>query len=255
MWTKRLRWNVDKVNDVANWHLHCQSSSTADRITSKRVMRRKNRTRRPRARGYNVLSSVFVTSFSSFIARSQNNTLQYHSVESSGTPIRSDQINRMTQSSLFVTLPMELVYRICDQLDPFDILMSVRDVCTRWNGIIDTYCPYQVIFISICFEGTEREREKVKWSSSVVCVECQWHLRALFSSLFSSMDEEEHKIPSRSTIISISMHRNIHRSPCMTSYELSKEIQANVFNHCQCNTIFLIKELFKHLLMRSRVIQ
>ena len=43
-----------------------------------------------------------------------------------------------------LTLPIELVYRVLDHLNPSDILLSVRDVCTRLDAISDTYYPYQV---------------------------------------------------------------------------------------------------------------
>jgi len=46
-----------------------------------------------------------------------------------------------------LTLPVELVYRILDNLDSLTILLSVRGVCTRLNLISDTYHPYQVNFI------------------------------------------------------------------------------------------------------------
>jgi len=42
------------------------------------------------------------------------------------------------------TLPVELIYRILDNLDELTILLSVRDVCTRLNAITDTYYRYQV---------------------------------------------------------------------------------------------------------------
>ena len=44
----------------------------------------------------------------------------------------------------FPTLPIHLVYCILDNLRPVDILMSVCNVCTRLNLIIDSYRPYQV---------------------------------------------------------------------------------------------------------------
>lgn len=50
--------------------------------------------------------------------------------------------DRVTPSLL--TLPVELVYRILDNLDGLTILFSVRDVCTRLNAITNTYYPYQV---------------------------------------------------------------------------------------------------------------
>jgi len=52
--------------------------------------------------------------------------------------------NKMTLS--LHTLPVELVYRILDNLDDLTIFMSCRDICTRLNTITDTYYRYQVIF-------------------------------------------------------------------------------------------------------------
>ena len=45
---------------------------------------------------------------------------------------------------LLLTLPIESVYGILDQLDPIDIFLSARDVCSRLNAITDTYRPYTV---------------------------------------------------------------------------------------------------------------
>ena len=42
------------------------------------------------------------------------------------------------------TLPIELVCRILDHLDLYDILLSVRNVCSRLNAITDIYHPYAV---------------------------------------------------------------------------------------------------------------
>jgi hypothetical protein len=47
------------------------------------------------------------------------------------------------------TLPIELVYRILDNLDYRHIFLSCRNVCRRLNGIIDTYHRYKVIIDSI----------------------------------------------------------------------------------------------------------
>jgi hypothetical protein len=47
------------------------------------------------------------------------------------------------------TLPVELIYRIMDNLDAEALLVSFRDVCTRINAIMDTYEPYTVYFILI----------------------------------------------------------------------------------------------------------
>ena len=43
-----------------------------------------------------------------------------------------------------LTLPVDLVYCILDNLQPEDVFMSVCNVCTRFNSIIDSYSPYQV---------------------------------------------------------------------------------------------------------------
>ncbi len=52
--------------------------------------------------------------------------------------------------STFLTLPVELVYRILDHLDVSTILLSVRDTCSRLNAIIDTYHRYKVNFSITC---------------------------------------------------------------------------------------------------------
>lgn len=44
------------------------------------------------------------------------------------------------------TLPVELVYRILDNLDDHQIFLSCINVCVRLNVIIDTYDRYKVIF-------------------------------------------------------------------------------------------------------------
>ena len=46
-------------------------------------------------------------------------------------------------------LPVELIYRIFDCLGLFDLLISVRNVCTHLDRITDTYDAYQVKFIII----------------------------------------------------------------------------------------------------------
>ncbi len=43
-----------------------------------------------------------------------------------------------------LTLPVELVYRILDQFEPLEILLSFRDVSAHLNLITDTYHQYQV---------------------------------------------------------------------------------------------------------------
>ncbi|CAF1357999.1 unnamed protein product [Rotaria sordida] len=45
----------------------------------------------------------------------------------------------------FLTLPVELVYRILDKLDTFTILCSMLNVCTRINVIVDDYRQHPII--------------------------------------------------------------------------------------------------------------
>ena len=47
----------------------------------------------------------------------------------------------------FLTLPVELVYRILDYLDDWSLICSIRNVCTRTDAIIDSYYRYQVSYL------------------------------------------------------------------------------------------------------------
>lgn len=42
------------------------------------------------------------------------------------------------------TLPVEVLYRIMNHLDDFNILCTMRNVCTRINTIMDNYRRYKV---------------------------------------------------------------------------------------------------------------
>ncbi|CAF4939473.1 unnamed protein product [Rotaria magnacalcarata] len=50
----------------------------------------------------------------------------------------------LTPSSL-LELPVELVYRILENLDYVTILCSVHNVCTRLNMITGSYAPYKTM--------------------------------------------------------------------------------------------------------------
>jgi len=50
------------------------------------------------------------------------------------------------RTSLFHKLTIEIVYRILDQ---FHIFCSMRNVCLRFNQIIDHYHRYQVNLLSV----------------------------------------------------------------------------------------------------------
>lgn len=52
-------------------------------------------------------------------------------------------ISRKFSASL-QTLPIELVYRILDELDESTLLLSCYNVCTKLNMIINTYRRYCV---------------------------------------------------------------------------------------------------------------
>jgi len=52
----------------------------------------------------------------------------------------------INMASSLLKLPVELVYRILDNLDEKAMFLSIRNVCTRLNTIIDTYHRYQVNF-------------------------------------------------------------------------------------------------------------
>ena len=56
------------------------------------------------------------------------------------------------------TLPVEIIYRILDDLDVDNILISCRNVCQRLNDIIDTYHRYRVIFITLSINSHPSER-------------------------------------------------------------------------------------------------
>ncbi|CAF3998212.1 unnamed protein product [Rotaria magnacalcarata] len=53
-------------------------------------------------------------------------------------------MSRDVTSSL-LTLPVELIYRILDNLDDFTFLCSTRNVCQRLNYITDAYHRYQTL--------------------------------------------------------------------------------------------------------------
>jgi hypothetical protein len=52
--------------------------------------------------------------------------------------------NRNNES--FLTLPVELIQCILDKLDLLTILLSFRNVCQRFNLIVDSYNRYKVSF-------------------------------------------------------------------------------------------------------------
>ena len=59
-------------------------------------------------------------------------------------------------------LPIELIFRIFDQLDLLDLLISVRDVCVQWNQIIEIYHRFQVNFLSVHPKESVFHRRAIK---------------------------------------------------------------------------------------------
>jgi len=65
-----------------------------------------------------------------------------------------------------LTLPVEIFYRILDKLDILTILLSCRNVCTRFNTIINTYHPYSVSFniiFSLVIQHYWKYRHSPSW--------------------------------------------------------------------------------------------
>jgi hypothetical protein len=79
---------------------------------------------------------------------------------------KSETLRRIMSKNIvpsLMNLPVEFIYRILDQLAPLDILMSVWNVCTQLDPIIETYHRYQVKF-------TIRHGEDVRRYLFGICV-------------------------------------------------------------------------------------
>lgn len=65
------------------------------------------------------------------------------------TQSRTAYISLMSDKLIpsLLTLPIDIFYRILDQLDLTTILLSMQDVCIRINAILNSYYRYQVNFI------------------------------------------------------------------------------------------------------------
>ncbi len=71
-------------------------------------------------------------------------------------------------ASSLLTLPVELAYRILDNLNEKAMFLSIRNVCTRLNTIIDTYHRYQVKF-SFLSEDLKHSFQKIHILQSLPC--------------------------------------------------------------------------------------
>ena len=87
-------------------------------------------------------------------SRSQRSPTADQSFENASSSYRRNLSPRMVDSTLspWSTLSIELVYRILDHAQVFDILGSIYGVFVRWDAIIDTYHPFQVK-MSCSFSG------------------------------------------------------------------------------------------------------
>ncbi|CAF1633558.1 unnamed protein product, partial [Adineta ricciae] len=47
----------------------------------------------------------------------------------------------------FLTLPVEIVWRILDHVTPYTLICSVPNVCKRLDRILSTYQPYQELTV------------------------------------------------------------------------------------------------------------
>ncbi len=65
--------------------------------------------------------------------------------------IQKERSVSINMASSLLTLPIELVYRILDNVSDKTIVLSLINVCTRLNTIISTYHRYKVNF-SFIFE-------------------------------------------------------------------------------------------------------
>ena len=87
-------------------------------------------------------------------------TTYFHAEEESKYKLQRtthfDSIHHETMSHntapSFLTLPIELVYRILDNLDIREMILSTRNVCQRLDAITESYHPYQVNLNFFAFE-------------------------------------------------------------------------------------------------------
>jgi hypothetical protein len=83
--------------------------------------------------------------------QSAKNTLTYSFNENKISKVRkSKEFLSMVDKTIpsLLTLPVELVYRILDQVSNVTLFCSMLNVCTRLDAIIENYHRYQVYFSS-----------------------------------------------------------------------------------------------------------
>ncbi len=89
--------------------------------------------------------------------------------------LKSKQIRFMSDKMILslLILPVELVYRILDNLNDLNIVYSMRNICTRINTIVDSYHRYQVnLLFHTDTHWIECEWPKNQWSNSTTSCQC-----------------------------------------------------------------------------------
>ncbi|CAF1355163.1 unnamed protein product [Adineta ricciae] len=87
----------------------------------------------------------------------------------------------MSKSSItsFHTLPVELFYRILDQQNEYTIVFSMRNICRRFNRIVDSYDRYQTLTIlqlgcnKIGYEGAQYIANMLKENTTLTGLELE----------------------------------------------------------------------------------
>ena len=88
----------------------------------------------------------------------------------------SETLTRIMSNNIvpsLLNLPVELIYRLLDRLNPLNILTSAWNVCTQLDQIIKTYSGYQVKF-------TIRHGEDVRRDLFSICAEQTSHAENFF---------------------------------------------------------------------------
>jgi hypothetical protein len=107
------------------------------------------------------------------------------------------------------TLPVELVYRILDNLSLGTIVCSMLNVCTRLNGIVNTYHRNEVNFIYIIFRTLKTYYRLEKWIRRM-----RIFIEKLYSAVGVNEVSEECFVPIPCTYTSIRTvwHDNVGKS-------------------------------------------
>ncbi|CAF1665976.1 unnamed protein product, partial [Adineta ricciae] len=108
----------------------------------------------------------------------------------------------------FLTVPIDIIYRILDHLDILTILLSLRNVCTRFNIVIDDYRPYVTLTdLNLCerhINGSKLQRLScvLKNNTTITCLDLQQNeLVADDAKYLSMILKENHSITTLNLLI------------------------------------------------------